>query len=134
MIAVRLNRGNDLKNGICRFLISKNVTSASVVSAVGSLSTVRLRMAGATPKKQDVRTYEGVFEIVSLIGTIDKNGEAHLHMSIADHEGRVIGGHVKDGCIVHTTAECSFVTDQKLVFERRNDPQTGFSELCIEEI
>ena len=44
------------------------------------------------------------FEIVSLSGSICGDGELHLHMSIADNEGRVVGGHLKYAC-VWTTAE-----------------------------
>ena len=44
------------------------------------------------------------FEIVSLSGSICGDGELHLHMSIADNEGRVVGGHLKYAR-VWTTAE-----------------------------
>lgn len=134
MIATRLHKGEDLKEGISSFLVPRQITSASIVSAVGSLSKIRLRMAGAKPDDQDIRTYEGTFEIVSIIGTIDKNGKSHLHMSFSDSKGNVIGGHVTNGCIVHTTVECTFVTDKNLIFSRRLDPETGFDELAIEEM
>lgn len=133
MIAIRLKESDDLKQSICRFIAEGDYTSASVVSAVGSLSQVVIRMAGAEPDVQDVRTYEGLFEIVSLIGTVDKDGKAHLHISVSDKEGSVIGGHLKDGSIVHTTAEITFVTDPQLIFERKTDEQTGFDELYIED-
>ncbi len=133
MIAARFNQGQDLKQAICEYVVSQQLTSASVVSAVGSLSNACIRMAGAQPNKQDVRTYTGGFEIVSLIGTIDYNGKAHLHISFSDSEGNVIGGHVKDGCIIHTTVELTLLESPHLTFERVVDPQTGFDELTITE-
>ena len=44
------------------------------------------------------------FEIVSLSGSICGDGGLHLHMSMADNEGRVVGGHLKYAR-VWTTAE-----------------------------
>ena len=49
------------------------------------------------------KTYEGHFEIVSLVGTIDPDGQHHLHISISDAEGDVFGGHVFAEHIIYTT-------------------------------
>ena len=46
---------------------------------------------------------QGRHEIVSLVGTLA--GEGHLHASLSDHHGCVIGGHVMGNMIVFTTAE-----------------------------
>lgn len=132
MHAIRLREGQDLKEAIQTFVKEKAFTSATIVSAVGSLSHVRLRMAGAQPNKQDIRDLQGSFEIVSLIGNIGP-GRAHLHMAVSDPEGRVIGGHLKEGNIVHTTVELVVITDKSLVFGEAIDPSTGFGELSIEQ-
>ncbi len=133
MIAVRIQEGQDLKKFICEYVANKKLKSACVVSAVGSLSKAQIRMAGASPEKQDTRLYEGSFEIVSLIGTIDADGKSHLHISISDDEGSVVGGHLKDGCIIHTTVELVLIADQGLLFTRELDKTTGFDELVIKE-
>jgi uncharacterized protein len=91
LYATRLVEGEDLKESIAKFVVSQRVSSAAVVSAVGSLSTARIRMAGAQPNKQDIREYIGVFEIVSLIGTLDNQGNAHLHIAISDEDGTIRG-------------------------------------------
>lgn len=131
----RITQGEDLKTAVVRFVADKQLSSSGVVvSAVGSLSSVRIRMAGAQPDKQDVREYTGSFEIVSLTGTIASTGDAHLHISVSDSEGSVIGGHLKEGCIVHTTVELVVATDSSLKFTRKLDDSTGFDELNIEEV
>lgn len=132
LYAKRLHEGEDLKAEIVAFVQANNLKNATVVSAVGSLGKAKLRMAGASPEKQDVREYEGAFEIVSLIGTVDKNGNSHLHISISDQDGNVIGGHLKDSSIVHTTIELVIAADDKLTFERKIDEATGFDELTIQ--
>lgn len=73
---------------------------------------------------------EGPFEIVSLVGTLGQGG-SHLHGSFADAKGNVIGGHIRAGCTIHTTAEIVLAVLPTLTFERTFDPKTGFDELDI---
>ena len=107
-----------------------NLSAATVISGVGSLSEARLRMAGAGVEKQDIRTLEGPFEIVSLTGNLGQN-RTHLHMAVSDKEGDVIGGHVKGGCTVDVTVELVLAVEDGLRFVEELDPNTGFGELSI---
>lgn len=134
MIATRLQEGQDLKKSICDFVANKNLNSVCIISAVGSLSKAKIRMAGASPDNEDIRTYEGTYEIVSLIGTVDSKGKSHIHISISDKEGNVTGGHLKDECIVHTTVELVLLDDENILFSREKDEATGFDELNIKEL
>lgn len=134
LYAKRLQRGDDLRKAITAFVIEKNLDNASVVTAVGSLSRVVVRMAGAQPDEQDIRTFTGHFEIVSLIGTVDKNGQSHIHISFSDQGGTVVGGHLKDGSIIDTTVELALIADDTLLFKREIDSKTGFEELSVEEL
>lgn len=129
MIAKRLTDGAELRSSIEQLVIDSNCTAASIVSAVGSLKSVKIRMAGAQPNKQDIRRYDGSFEIVSLIGNLGLD-RTHLHISISDNEGRVIGGHLKEA-IVHTTVELVLICDEQLQFDSAVDHKTGFKELMI---
>jgi len=45
----------------------------------------------------------GPFEITSLMGTLAAGG--HLHISLSDADGHVIGGHLVGDDVIHTTAE-----------------------------
>ena len=51
------------------------------------------------------KTYEGHFEIVSLVGTIDPDGQHHMHIAISDADGAVYGGHVYSDHTVYTTGK-----------------------------
>ena len=130
MIATRLQEGQDLKATIEKLVHAMNITAATVISGVGSLSQATLRMAGAQADAQDIRTYEGPFEIVALTGNLGP-GRTHLHIALSDANGDVRGGHVKEGCTVHTTVELVLAVEDRLVFEESPDPQTGFGELHI---
>lgn len=72
----------------------------------------------------------GEIEILTLAGSLAANG-SHLHISVADRQGRVLGGHVAPGCIVRTTAEILLALLPDWQFERAPDPATGYAELQI---
>ncbi len=124
--ALRLTAPRDLKVEIEKYSTENGIGAGIVLSGVGSLESAILRMAGA----KETKTLQGPFEIVSLIGTISPDG-LHLHASISDQNGGVIGGHVQTGCTIHTTVELILGQLENYEFKRVDDPQTGFKELQI---
>ncbi|MGZ7160818.1 MAG: PCC domain-containing protein, partial [Methanobacterium sp.] len=66
----------------------------------------------------------------SAQGTVSENG-IHVHVAISDEEGHVIGGHLKEGCIINTTAEIC-ILKSNLSLNRVFDPKTGYKELVME--
>jgi uncharacterized protein len=99
-----------------------------VLTCVGSLSQARLRLAGGA----DHATWQGPLEIVALTGTLSQDG-SHLHLAVADQQGRTVGGHLAGGCAVRTTAEVVLAADDRLLFGREHDPATGYDELVVRE-
>ena len=125
--ALRLHPGDDLKQALVAYARAKHLRAGFVATCVGSLRETRLRFAD----QHDATAIAGKMEIVSLVGTVAE-GSAHLHLSVADGQGRAFGGHLVDGCIVYTTAEIVLGELPALRFERRPDPVTTYSELTIE--
>lgn len=68
-------------------------------------------------------------EIVSLVGTLSDGG--HLHVSLSDAQGVVIGGHLLGDMVVFTTAEIVIGECEQVTFKRELDPRTGFGELTV---
>lgn len=130
-ITLRLKPGQDLKGEIEKIAKEKDISAGVLVSAVAGLENARLRMAGATIDNQVVKEWEGPFEVVSATGTISKNG-CHIHVSISDKEGKVIGGHLKDGCKIKYTAEIVILIFDDVVYKRELDKGTGFKELEVD--
>ena len=131
-ITFRLKPGSDLKSGIETAVSKYSIRAGFIATCVGGLEQVTVRMAGATPDSQDIRTITGNFEIVSLVGTVSVNG-IHLHLSFSDKEGAVRGGHLKAGAIVSPTAEIIIGIVEDATFTREMDDETGFKELVVKK-
>ena len=126
--ALRLRPGSDLKNELDRFVKENNIRAGNILTCVGSLKKATLRLAGA----DSIKELDEKLEIVSLVGTLSHDG-LHLHISLSDREGNTIGGHVKRGCIVYTTAELLIGENEHLVYSREFDQQTNFKEINISD-
>ena len=48
---------------------------------------------------------ENSIRTLNKVGTIDPDGQHHMHISISDAEGAVYGGHVFSEQIIYTTGE-----------------------------
>lgn len=129
MLPLRLNPGDDLRAAIEAALRDSGVQAAFVLQGIGSLSVAQLRYAGL----QRSTELRGDLEILTLAGSVSPDG-AHLHMSVSDAQGRVLGGHVSAGCVVRTTAELllALLPDQR--FSRPVDAVTGYPELRVEPL
>jgi predicted DNA-binding protein with PD1-like motif len=125
--AFRLTPGEDLKRGIIDFAERHGLWAPVLLTCVGSLTRVAVRLAGAS----EVLVREGKFEIVSLVGCADPP-KGHLHLCVADETGATLGGHLTDGCVVYTTAEVILGELPGVTFHREPDPTTGYTELVVE--
>lgn len=124
--ALRINPGDDLKVKLAEFVKEKKIKAGYIITCVGSLKQATLRLSN----RNETQTWKETFEIVSLTGTLSPDGN-HLHMSVADKDGKVIGGHLMDGSIVYTTAEVIIGEANDLIFTRERDSVTTYKELKI---
>mmetsp|Transcript_4225 Transcript_4225/g.7457 ORF Transcript_4225/g.7457 Transcript_4225/m.7457 type:complete len:156 (+) Transcript_4225:36-503(+) len=133
-LALRLRPGEYLKESLLHIASKNGLDAACIVSCVGSLEEAQLRLAGADiANKNQVRSFSERLEITSLVGTFGggESPNCHLHLTVADKDGNAFGGHVLDGCKILTTAEVVLLDLTDVIFERRHDPSTGFSELAV---
>ena len=124
---IRLLPKQDLAVELLQIIKKKKINSGFIITCVGSLNNAVLRLAD----ENIIKTFYGKFEIVSLTGTLCTDG-IHLHISIADKDGNVFGGHLKEGCTIYTTAEIVIGESTEYQFSRVFDKETGFKELKIE--
>lgn len=111
--AIRLKPGGDLRRSLDSFVKVKNIASGWVASCAGSLTKYNIRFANQPNGSSDT----GHFEIVSLTGTLSKNG-SHVHIAVSDSSGKTIGGHLLEDCMVYTTAEIIIQQANDLIFNQ----------------
>jgi len=101
---IRMERGEEIVEQVKCFAEREGVKLASV-QALGAVDDFTVGVYNVAEKQYHARSFQGAYEIVSLVGTINTmNGEVytHLHMSAGDEEGRVFGGHLSRGVISAT--------------------------------
>ena len=125
-LAFRLVPGEELLGALRRIVAANALRAGYVAGVVGSLSRACLRFAG----RHDGTALDGCFEVVSLVGTLDAEGE-HLHMTISNPEGTTTGGHVLEGCVVRTTMELVLGELSDLEFHREYCPLSTYEELAV---
>ncbi len=126
ILAIRLKPNEDLRENLKNFAEKENIKAGFILTAIGSLKQAAIRFAN-----QEINTVlTEKFEILSLNGIIATTG-VHLHITLADQQGKTIGGHLVDGCIIYTTAEIVIGLGEEYTFLRTYDPQTGYKELEI---
>jgi len=125
----RLVNGDDLKVKINEYVKSHNIEAGIVKCGVGCVYEAKFRLADG----ESIFYNKDNYEIVSLMGTVSKNG-SHIHISLSDREGKTIGGHLVDGCLINTTCEVCIEELPNYKFNREYDESTGYKELVIEEV
>ncbi len=123
---IRLEPNADLRKSLKSLAIEQNIQAGFILTAVGSLKQATIRFAN----RNNTTVLTEKFEILSLNGTLATTG-MHLHIAIADSNGKVIGGHLSDGCIIYTTAEIAIGIAEDFSFHRSFDEKTGFKELEV---
>ncbi len=127
---LRLKPNQDIKLELLRYAQERNIKTASIVSAVGSVSSMKVRIADGKTIASD--TYNR--EVLSLSGTII-NGKIHAHIGAISTRMDVFGGHLMEGCIVHTTMEITLLDlSEDVQAERIFDSETGYDELNVIDI
>lgn len=125
---LRLLPGQDLKATLDAFVRTRGYPAAVVLSCAGSVRCAVLRLADGA----STVTFAQLYEIVALGGTLSPGG-SHLHIALADAAGAVIGGHLKEGTLIHTTAEVAVGLPAGVAFTRTLDAVTGYAELTISD-
>ncbi len=126
---LRLLPGEDLRAVLVTWAERNGIEAAAIVSAVGSVRIAMLRYGG----KDSATVVEGDLEVCALSGTVSRHG-MHVHLAVADGEGRMAGGHLMMGTLVRTTLEIVLHEIGGLRFVRRLDERTGYDELFPEEM
>lgn len=122
---LRLNPNQDLKLSIENYVEENKIQAGIILTCVGSLKKATIRLA-----EEEIKNFNEKFEIISLTGTLSPDG-SHLHTSLADKKGKIIGGHLKENCLINTTAEIIIIEILEFSFKRKYDKNTKYNELTF---
>jgi len=124
----RVEKGEDLLEALTRFARSNQVR-LGIVQGIGALQKARLSIYDQEKQEYDTLEIDKPVEVTNLTGNISlKDGAifCHLHATLADREGKALGGHVSEGCKVFAF---EFIV-QDLVgdaFHRAPEEETGLT-------
>ena len=124
---LRLQPGEDARLVLHEWVQAQRIEAAAITSAVGSLTHAQLRYAD----RADGIMTTADLEVLSLSGTLSVHG-MHLHLSVADRDGHMLGGHMLEGCIVRTTLELIVQEIDGVRMLRVKDEVSGYDELSPE--
>ena len=123
-----LTHGSDLLEAITD-LARKNGIKTGTVMAIGAVKRATIGFYNQIEREYRERDIGEPMEITSCLGNIStKDGETfvHAHVTLADSEGQVVGGHLSPGTIVFA-AECRITELRGDSLERGYDETTGLS-------
>ena len=106
VLLVRMDPGEEIVEQVRAVAALEGVKLASV-EALGAVNDFTVGLFDTATKEYRSNRFQGAYEIVSLTGTVTTKDGAfyqHLHMSAADAQGRVFGGHL-NAAVVSATCE-----------------------------
>ena len=105
MIIGKLPYKSDLLRELNK-VATKQKIKAGVVQVMGSLGRARLSFFDQKIRAYRELDFDAPHEIVAGHGNISLRNDdgapsVHLHLAVADSQGKVLGGHCLEGCLVY---------------------------------
>lgn len=133
VVVLRLKPGTDVLLGLQAACERAGINNGVIISAIGSLARVRFCDPIEIPEKRARYGYgeplqlEGPIELTSTSGIIchDDSGETnlHVHVDLADQEGKAYGGHLVEGTKVLLTLDAVIGEIEGVDMRRKMDPE-----------
>ena len=132
MIFLRLERGEDLMEGIQAAFAKFGVKYGTITSCLGSLSRTVYNYIAYNDKSvtktgfTENITSDVPNEVLAACGTVgvsEKGGfDIHIHAVMIEPDAKIFGGHLQPGCRVLVTMEMSIAVTESGTLTRVFDP------------
>ncbi|KAI3382294.1 hypothetical protein SNEBB_011388 [Seison nebaliae] len=138
---LRLKPGTNVLDSIEEFMKCERAVCASIVTVVGSVSNIVLRFAGNRSDGMTIHRFGNdekneTYEVIAMSGffTPRSDPKCHIHCSISDKNGKMVGGHVMADMIVHTTLEIELHLMSDIYnIKREYCPMSTFNEMTFKQ-
>lgn len=120
--------GSDLLNELQTYVLDNNV-SLAWLSGMGAVSRANIRYYDQPNRKWIDLHFDKRLEVAAMQGNVSLLGGepiVHVHIVLADEQGRCYGGHLADGTVVFNL-EILMATLSGPPVIRKMDPQTGLT-------
>jgi uncharacterized protein len=105
-VVVRLDGGDEIVSSITEVCKKENISSGCILG-IGATEEVRTQVYDRVSDSYVFKDLTGSMEITSLIGNVTTTEEGlftHIHITVADKEMNIRGGHLMS-CIISPTGE-----------------------------
>ena len=102
---IRLNKGEEVVSSLKELCKKENIRLGEI-TGLGASDLVEIGVFNVNTKEYKTKTFEGMFEITSLVGNVttkDDEVYLHIHINFGDEEGFVKGGHLVQARISATS-------------------------------
>ena len=126
-IIIRLDVGEEIISSIMNILKNEKISFVTV-TGIGATNDFTVGTYDVTNQLYKKSNYKGVYEIVSLLGntsTMNNEPYIHIHMSAADKNNNVVGGHLNEAYISATAEIVLNIIETNV--DRIKDPNTGLN-------
>lgn len=125
VLAIRLEKNDDLTTEVMRAVDHAGFSSAAIVAAAGSLQSLKFGVVSIqeddVPRYTDVVELDGAIEITGLQGhvgsEVDGSRTFHLHGTFANSDGSVVAGHVYEAKVL-VTVEITLIGTTQVQWQR----------------
>ena len=131
-ILFRLEMGDKLIDSAQKIAVAENVKLASIMG-IGACSKIEMGYIDLNIKEYVFKTFNGDMEILHATGNItmkDGNQFAHIHISVADKECKVFGGHLNEATISATFEGVMSIMDDEVSREFNADIGLALINVC----
>jgi predicted DNA-binding protein with PD1-like motif len=124
---VRLDRGEEAVEKLTSFAVAQKIP-CGVLQGIGAVNNLELGYFDTRTGKYRRRRIRKTVEVVNLTGNIsylNKKPFIHAHITVADSDQKLLGGHLFQATVAVTLEICIKVINQRL--NRIHDPKIGFN-------
>jgi len=131
-VIVKLEDREDIFEALGVVILKHDIESAIILSGIGMLRDIEIGYYNG--KDYIIERYVDPMELLSMHGSIAKTKEnkIHIHVSLANSEHKVFGGHLIRGkvCMLN---EIVLLKAEEIVISRKYNEKTGLMELEVTE-
>lgn len=127
ILAVRLNRGEEIVSSIEKLCKEYNIKSGTI-QAIGACDKIKIGLYEVEKRTYISTVIEKELELINLMGNISQKDEKlylHLHAAFGDEKGNAFGGHLNEA-VISGTCEI-FINIIDGFIDRIFDDETGLN-------